>query len=114
MAPAASSCDRSASIRRYPRGPASCARIRARGPRGGTGSGITWTTMERDVVSTVRAAVKRWLDRPSIVACSGGADSIALADAADGVIVTVDHGMRAGSEVVAEAVRAWAQGRGMR
>ena len=53
------------------------------------------------------------------VACSGGADSIALADAAIEVAgaagvaaLTIDHGLAAGSAQIAEAVAAWARGRG--
>ncbi len=53
------------------------------------------------------------------VACSGGADSIALADAAiravgaaHVVVVTVDHGLVAGSAAVAERVAGWARGQG--
>lgn len=55
------------------------------------------------------------------VACSGGADSIALAHAtiaAAGservVVLHVDHQLQAGSEQVAEAVAAWARGQGAR
>ena len=53
------------------------------------------------------------------VACSGGADSLALADAviraagpAHVVVLTIDHGLVAGSAAVAEAVAAWARGQG--
>lgn len=53
------------------------------------------------------------------VACSGGADSIALADAAirvlgapHVVVVTIDHGLAAGSSEVAERVAVWARGQG--
>jgi tRNA(Ile)-lysidine synthase len=53
------------------------------------------------------------------VACSGGADSIALADAAIEVagaprvaVLTIDHGLAPGSARVAEEVAAWARGRG--
>ena len=53
------------------------------------------------------------------VACSGGMDSIALADAviacagaANVVVVTIDHGLREGSADVAEQVAAWARGQG--
>jgi tRNA(Ile)-lysidine synthase len=69
-------------------------------------------------VDTVRAAVQRWCDRPIGVACSGGADSMALADAAiaggDATIITIDHGLAAGSAERAEAVAAWARGQGAR
>ncbi len=53
------------------------------------------------------------------IACSGGADSIALADAAirvagaaHVVIVTVDHGLVEGSAAIAARVAAWATGQG--
>src|SRR5437868_4833374 len=53
------------------------------------------------------------------VACSGGGDSIALADAAIAVagaahvvVLGIDHGLVPGSEGVAEAVASWARGRG--
>ena len=53
------------------------------------------------------------------VACSGGADSVALADAAiraagpaHVVVVTIDHGLVAGSAAVAERVATWARGQG--
>jgi tRNA(Ile)-lysidine synthase len=64
----------------------------------------------------VRAAVQRWCDQPIGVACSGGADSMALADAAieHAVIITIDHGLAAGSAERAEAVAAWARGQGAR
>jgi tRNA(Ile)-lysidine synthase len=76
-----------------------------------------------DPVITVRAAVKLWIDRlgPGLfgVACSGGADSLALADAAIAeagaahvVVVTVDHGLTEGSARVADRVAAWARGHG--
>ncbi len=79
--------------------------------------------MRRDPVSIVRAAVNRWNDRlaPGLfgVACSGGADSMALADAAIDVcgasnvlVVHVDHNLSAGSSKVAVGVAAWARGRG--
>lgn len=82
-------------------------------------------TTSGDPVSTLRAAVKRWHDRfapgPFGVACSGGADSIALADAAIAelgassvVVIHVDHGLSAGSASVAEAVAGWARGQGAR
>lgn len=52
------------------------------------------------------------------VACSGGADSMALADVAIDVagpravvVITIDHGLAAGSERVAAAVGAWARSR---
>lgn len=53
------------------------------------------------------------------VACSGGADSLALADAAirvaggqHVVVVTIDHGLQPGSADVAARVAAWARGQG--
>ncbi|HTR53867.1 MAG TPA: tRNA lysidine(34) synthetase TilS [Kofleriaceae bacterium] len=75
------------------------------------------------MASTVRAAVAGWLERigPGLygVACSGGPDSLALADAAIAaagashvVIVSIDHGLHAGSARVAADVAAWARGQG--
>jgi tRNA(Ile)-lysidine synthase len=72
---------------------------------------------------TVRGAVAAWLDRigPGLygVACSGGPDSMALADAAiehagatNVVIVTIDHGLQPASAEIADQVAAWARGRG--
>jgi tRNA(Ile)-lysidine synthase len=56
---------------------------------------------------------------PIGVACSGGADSMALADAAIEVagaaavaVLTIDHGLAADSARVAGEVAAWARGRG--
>ena len=53
------------------------------------------------------------------VACSGGADSLALADAAiraaggaHVVVVTIDHGLQPGSAEVAASVAAWARAQG--
>lgn len=80
-------------------------------------------TTSGDPVSTLRAAVKRWHARlaPGLfgVACSGGADSIALADAAIAelgashvVVIHIDHGLSPGSAAVAEAVAGWARGQG--
>lgn len=53
------------------------------------------------------------------VACSGGADSLALADAAidvagaaNVVVLTIDHGLAPGSADVAAGVAAWARSRG--
>jgi tRNA(Ile)-lysidine synthase len=72
-------------------------------------------------VATVRVAVRRALaDLPPalvLVACSGGADSLALAAATAFVaprlglragLVTVDHGLQPGSAGRATAVAAWA------
>jgi tRNA(Ile)-lysidine synthase len=80
--------------------------------------------MPNDPVSMVRAAVKLWNDRlgPCLfgLACSGGADSIALADAAitecgtsNVIVIHVDHGLREGSAAVAAEVTAWARSRGV-
>ncbi len=80
--------------------------------------------MSRDPVSTLRAAVKLWNGRlaPGLfgLACSGGADSMALADAAiaefgasNVVLIHIDHGLSAGSAGVGEQVAAWARGQGV-
>ncbi|MET8232868.1 tRNA lysidine(34) synthetase TilS [Micromonospora sp. NPDC005298] len=77
-------------------------------------------------VAAIRVAVRRALTGlpaggPVLVACSGGADSLALAAATVFVaprlglvpgLVTVDHGLQAGSAERAEAVAAWARGAG--
>jgi tRNA(Ile)-lysidine synthase len=79
--------------------------------------------MSSDPVSTVRAAVKLWNDRLGAglfgLACSGGADSMALTDAAiaelganNVVVIHIDHGLSAGSAEVGEQVAAWARGQG--
>jgi len=68
----------------------------------------------------VRQAVRRALppDGLVLVACSGGADSLALAAAARFVggarvgLVTVDHGLQEGSDRRALEVAAWATGAG--
>ena len=67
-------------------------------------------------VAAVRLAVRRALpaDGLVLVACSGGADSLALAAAARFVgarvgLVTVDHGMQDGSPRRAAAVAGWAR-----
>jgi tRNA(Ile)-lysidine synthase len=66
-------------------------------------------------VAAVRAAVRPFLDRAVLVACSGGADSLALAAAVAfeaprcGVpagLVTVDHGLQPGSAQQARRVAA--------
>jgi tRNA(Ile)-lysidine synthase len=66
-------------------------------------------------VAAVRHAVRPYLDRAVLVACSGGADSLALAAAVafeaprHGVragLVTVDHGLQAGSAAQACRVAA--------
>ncbi|MFU8852738.1 tRNA lysidine(34) synthetase TilS [Micromonospora sp. SL1-18] len=74
-------------------------------------------------VAAVRVAVRRALlgvrpDGPVLVACSGGADSLALAAATAFVaprlglragLVTVDHGLQSGSAQRAESVARWAE-----
>ncbi|HKS99070.1 MAG TPA: ATP-binding protein, partial [Rugosimonospora sp.] len=78
-------------------------------------------------VAAVRTAVKRALvgvpsDALVLVACSGGADSLALAGAAAHVapklglragLVTVDHGLQDGSDGRASDVVAWAVDAGL-
>ena len=79
--------------------------------------------MSRDVVRTLRAAVNAAIGQvgPGLygVACSGGVDSMALADAAiactgapNVVIVTIDHALQAASSDVATGVAAWAREQG--
>jgi tRNA(Ile)-lysidine synthase len=70
-------------------------------------------------IAAVRAAVRRVLPAggPVLVACSGGADSLALAAAARFVgrtvgLVTVDHGLQEGSSRRAADVAAWARSEG--
>ncbi|MEV4495080.1 tRNA lysidine(34) synthetase TilS [Micromonospora arborensis] len=77
-------------------------------------------------VAAIRVAVRRALTGlpsggPVLVACSGGADSLALAAATVFVaprlgraaaLVTVDHGLQDGSAERAEAVADWARGAG--
>ncbi|MGE5183805.1 MAG: tRNA lysidine(34) synthetase TilS [Acidobacteriota bacterium] len=69
-------------------------------------------------VITVRAAVQPHVRAGPIgVACSGGADSMCLADAAIGLggdvtVITIDHGLSAASATTAGEVRAWARGQG--
>ncbi|MGC4890118.1 tRNA lysidine(34) synthetase TilS [Micromonospora sp. DT227] len=77
-------------------------------------------------VAAVRLAVRRLLTDlpgpgPVLVACSGGADSLALAAATAFVaprlgraagLVTVDHGLQAGSPERADAVAGWARAAG--
>src|SRR5690242_16287875 len=77
-----------------------------------------------DPVRALREAVKRWHAQlgPGLfgLACSGGTDSMALADAAlaelganNIVVIHVDHGLSPGSGAVAEGVAAWARGQGV-
>lgn len=69
-------------------------------------------------VAAVRLAVRRALPSgPVLVACSGGADSLALAAAARFVgrsvgLVTVDHGLQEGSAARAADLAAWASAEG--
>ncbi|MBM0278910.1 tRNA lysidine(34) synthetase TilS [Micromonospora tarensis] len=77
-------------------------------------------------VAAIRVAVRHALtglpsDGPVLVACSGGADSLALAVATAFVaprlgrtaaLVTVDHGLQDGSAERAEAVAGWGRGVG--
>src|SRR6185369_8901178 len=70
-------------------------------------------------VAAVRIAVRRSLpaDGLVLVACSGGADSLALASAARFVgrsvgLVTVDHGLQEGSAARAASVADWARDAG--
>lgn len=70
-------------------------------------------------IAALRLAVRRALpaDGPVLVACSGGADSLALAAAARFVgravgLVTVDHGLQEGSAARAADLAAWASSTG--
>jgi tRNA(Ile)-lysidine synthase len=71
-------------------------------------------------VARIRTAVRRALPSagPVLVACSGGADSLALAAAARFVggdrvgLVTVDHGLQDGSDKRALYVASWAEDAG--
>jgi tRNA(Ile)-lysidine synthase len=83
---------------------------------------MTPSGMSGDPVVTIASAVDAAIgqvapDRAIGVACSGGVDSMALADAAIAtgrrvVVVTVDHGLRPDSGEVAAGVAAWARSRG--
>ncbi|MFT3699708.1 MAG: tRNA lysidine(34) synthetase TilS [Kofleriaceae bacterium] len=75
-----------------------------------------------DVVGILRGAVNAAIGQSGVVgvACSGGVDSMALADAAIAVagrervvVVTVDHQLQAQSAEVARGVEAWAKGQGV-
>jgi tRNA(Ile)-lysidine synthase len=75
--------------------------------------------MGADPVRTIAKCVDAAIGQGTLigVACSGGVDSMALADAAIAtgrhvVIVTVDHQLQPGSAAVAEGVAAWARSRG--
>ncbi|MGX4658154.1 tRNA lysidine(34) synthetase TilS [Micromonospora sp. SCSIO 07396] len=86
------------------------------------GTGAARGSSPDPAVAAVRVAVRRALaglpvDGPVLVACSGGADSLALAAATAFVtsrvgrpagLVTVDHGLQAGSAGRAAAVAEWA------
>ncbi len=90
------------------------------GPRVGAGAGGL------PPEHPVAGAVRRWLDAghvaptaPLVVACSGGADSLALAAAVMAVagnrplaVATVDHGLQDGSDEVARAVAGTARALG--
>jgi tRNA(Ile)-lysidine synthase len=75
--------------------------------------------MGADPVRTIANCVDAAIGQAAAigVACSGGVDSMALADAAIAtgrrvVVVTVDHQLQSGSAAVADAVAAWARSRG--
>ncbi|MEO8700689.1 MAG: tRNA lysidine(34) synthetase TilS [Kofleriaceae bacterium] len=75
--------------------------------------------MALSIKTAVAAVIGDLGPGPIGVGCSGGADSLALADAAIEmagaariVIVTIDHGLTAGSGEVADRVAAWARARG--
>jgi len=78
---------------------------------------------DRDAPLAVGRAVRDSLadlddDALVLVACSGGADSLALADAARRVrarvgAVVVDHGLQGGSAVVAERTADWLRSQGL-
>ena len=80
------------------------------------------TIAERGCVGTLRASVELAIASatgPIGVACSGGIDSMALADAAIAMagaprvhVITIDHGLVATSADTAAAVTAWAVGQG--
>ena len=73
--------------------------------------------MSRELLA-VRKAVADALDGPAVVACSGGADSLALAAAAAMVTwpmaaAVIDHGLQAGSEEVARTAAAACESLGL-
>ena len=62
-------------------------------------------------VAAIRSAVRPFVAAPVVVACSGGADSLAVAAAVafettGAALVTVDHGLQPGSDVQAARVAA--------
>ncbi len=86
-----------------------------------------WCRMPSTPVDRAVRAVRRAVARavaegaPALfgVACSGGADSMALADATIAIagarhviIFIIDHAMQSGSDAIAERVAAWARGQG--
>jgi tRNA(Ile)-lysidine synthase len=82
--------------------------------------GVMTTTAPVDLlIAAVNAQIGRVGPGLYGVACSGGADSLALADAAitaagpsHVVVLAIDHGLVAGSAEVSERVAAWARGQG--
>jgi tRNA(Ile)-lysidine synthase len=71
------------------------------------------------LVAAVNAQIRRVGPGLYGVACSGGADSLALADAAvrgagpsNVVVLSIDHGLTAASSTASAAVAAWARGQG--
>lgn len=73
--------------------------------------------MSRELLA-VRKAVADALDGPAVVACSGGADSLALAAAAAMVTwpmaaAVIDHGLQAGSDEVARTAAAACESLGL-
>ncbi|HEX2690253.1 MAG TPA: tRNA lysidine(34) synthetase TilS [Kofleriaceae bacterium] len=72
------------------------------------------------VIAAVNAQIRRVGPGLYGVACSGGADSLALADAtiraagaANVLVLTIDHGLTPASAAASEAVATWARGRGV-
>lgn len=71
------------------------------------------------LIAAVNAQIRRVGPGLYGVACSGGADSLALADAAiraagatNVVVLSIDHGLTPSSAATSGAVAAWARGRG--
>ncbi|HEX3481453.1 MAG TPA: tRNA lysidine(34) synthetase TilS [Kofleriaceae bacterium] len=80
---------------------------------------MTTTGPVDPVIAAVNAQIGRVGPGLYGVACSGGADSMALADAAiraagaaHVVVLVVDHGLSPGAAEVAQAVAGWARGEG--